>query len=93
MLVISSSWKIVNFKKTHLIQRMGLLTLIVMGEGIIGLSRTVNQVIQGYGWTTATTGQAISAVLAVVSDLKHDGQKPTFGLSLLYVVHTFYAVF
>jgi len=61
------TWRMVSFKTTHLIQRMGLLTLIIIGEGIIGLCETMNQIIQGYGWTSASTGHAIACVLALVS--------------------------
>ena len=34
-IVISSLWKVVTFKGTHLVQRMSLLTLIVLGEGVM----------------------------------------------------------
>jgi low temperature requirement protein LtrA len=34
-IVISSNWKAVTFKGTHLVQRMSLLTLIILGEGVM----------------------------------------------------------
>jgi len=34
-IVISSKWKVVTFKGTHLVQRMSLLTLIILGEGVM----------------------------------------------------------
>jgi low temperature requirement protein LtrA len=37
---ISHLWKEVNFTHTHLTERMGLLTFIVIGEGAIGASKT-----------------------------------------------------
>ncbi|EWC46848.1 hypothetical protein DRE_03860 [Drechslerella stenobrocha 248] len=66
VLAISLKWKVVGFKGTHLIQRMGLLTLIVMGEGIIGLCRATSLVHEGIGgWSVTMTGQAISGVLCI----------------------------
>jgi low temperature requirement protein LtrA len=39
-IMISTLWKEVNFAATHLTERMGLLTFIVIGEGAIGASKT-----------------------------------------------------
>jgi low temperature requirement protein LtrA len=39
MIAISCVWRVVSFKHTHLVERIGLLTLIIMGEGIIGMAR------------------------------------------------------
>ena len=36
-IVISSNWKSVTFKATHLVQRLSLLTLIILGEGVMTL--------------------------------------------------------
>ncbi|KAK6354930.1 hypothetical protein TWF696_004058 [Orbilia brochopaga] len=66
VLAISLKWRIVGFKGTHLIQRMGLLTLIVMGEGIIGLCRATSLTNEGVGgWSPTMSGQAISGVLCI----------------------------
>ena len=35
---ISCFWRMLSFKKTHLVERMGLLTLIVIGEGAVSLT-------------------------------------------------------
>ncbi|EON64006.1 hypothetical protein W97_03236 [Coniosporium apollinis CBS 100218] len=40
---VSSIWRTLSFKKTHLVERMGLLTLIVIGEGAIGVTKTVGK--------------------------------------------------
>lgn len=40
---ISSFWRTLSFKKTHIVERMGLLTLIVIGEGAIGVTKTVGK--------------------------------------------------
>jgi len=65
--VVSSRWRILSFKHTHLPQRMGLLTIIILGEGVIGATKTVNLVVTGYGWTRDTIGQAIASVAVIVS--------------------------
>ncbi|KAJ6261234.1 hypothetical protein Dda_3902 [Drechslerella dactyloides] len=66
VLAISLKWRVVGFKGTHLIQRMGLLTLIVMGEGIIGLCRATSLTNEGLGgWSATMSGQAISGVLCI----------------------------
>lgn len=36
---ISSRWRVLSFKHTHLVKRVGLLTLIILGEGIVGLTK------------------------------------------------------
>ncbi|KAF2654065.1 hypothetical protein K491DRAFT_717475 [Lophiostoma macrostomum CBS 122681] len=43
VIAISSFWKMLSFKKTHLMERMSLLTLIVIGEGAIGVTKTVSR--------------------------------------------------
>jgi low temperature requirement protein LtrA len=43
VLTISSFWRMLSFKKTHLMERMSLLTLIVIGEGAIGVTKTVSR--------------------------------------------------
>ncbi|QSZ36968.1 hypothetical protein DSL72_009060 [Monilinia vaccinii-corymbosi] len=40
-IVISSKWKVLSFGGSHLVQRMTLLTLIILGEGIIGVSKSI----------------------------------------------------
>ncbi|KAH7116745.1 hypothetical protein B0J11DRAFT_100205 [Dendryphion nanum] len=43
VLTISCFWRMLSFKKTHLMERMSLLTLIVIGEGAIGVTKTVSR--------------------------------------------------
>ncbi|KAI9834791.1 MAG: hypothetical protein M1819_002877 [Sarea resinae] len=47
---ISCWWKFLGFHHTHLSERMGLLTLIIIGEGIIGTTKTINTVVGENGW-------------------------------------------
>lgn len=48
-IAISSIWRMLSFKKTHLMERMSLLTLIVIGEGAIGVTKTVSRLMGKYG--------------------------------------------
>jgi low temperature requirement protein LtrA len=38
---ITSTWTTLSFKMTHVDERMALLTLIVIGEGAIGVTKTI----------------------------------------------------
>lgn len=41
----------IGFQDTHLNVRMGLLTLIIIGEGVIAITRIVNKTVRPGGWT------------------------------------------
>lgn len=64
VIAISSIWRVVSFKRTHLVERVGLLTLIVMGEGIIGMSNAVSQLFEG---SRSITGTDFGVIIASVS--------------------------
>ncbi|KAF2873140.1 bacterial low temperature requirement A protein-domain-containing protein [Massariosphaeria phaeospora] len=49
VITISCCWRMLSFKKTHLMERMSLLTLIVIGEGAIGVTKTVSRLMGKYG--------------------------------------------
>ncbi|KAI5804311.1 bacterial low temperature requirement A protein-domain-containing protein [Geopyxis carbonaria] len=61
----SSIWRIVSFKSTHLVERLGLLTLIVIGEGIIVMLKAVNTVAKASAWDGSSFGVVLSA-LAII---------------------------
>jgi low temperature requirement protein LtrA len=44
IVAVSCKWRMLSFKATHLAERMGLLTLIVIGEGAIGVTKTVSKI-------------------------------------------------
>lgn len=68
VIVISSIWRVLSFKHTHLVERVGLLTLIVMGEGIIGLTKSVAYIIDGTDVSILSeAGIVASAVILIVS--------------------------
>lgn len=47
--VLSLVWNVISFQKTHLNQRMSLLTLIIIGEGIIVLSHNITTIVSNPG--------------------------------------------
>jgi low temperature requirement protein LtrA len=63
VLSVSTQWRILSFKRTHLVERVGLLTLIILGEGIIGMTKSVTKIMQG---TTVVTGSSIGSVICCV---------------------------
>ena len=64
---ISVRWRSLSFKETHLPERLGLLTLIILGEGVIVLTKSVNYVVGEDGWAWVTFGQVFVVVLTIVS--------------------------
>ena len=62
----SSQWRVVSFKRTNLNERCGLLTLIILGEGIIVLTKAMNNVVKGENFSAAIIAQIISAVFIIV---------------------------
>lgn len=66
VMTIACIWRILSFKHTHLVERVGLLTLIIMGEGIIGLIKATSYTIQGTTVSLqAETGIVGAAVLLI----------------------------
>lgn len=65
---VSCTMRVISFKGTHLVQRMSLLTLIILGEGIIVVTKCVATIIKnGYPFSAAVIGQVISSILIIVS--------------------------
>ncbi|PGG99446.1 hypothetical protein AJ79_08520 [Helicocarpus griseus UAMH5409] len=48
---VSNRFRGIGFEDTHLNVRMGLLTLIIIGEGVISITRIVNRTVGAGGWT------------------------------------------
>lgn len=66
-IVISSFWRMLSFKATHLVERMGLLTLIVIGEGAIGITKTVSKLMgKSEEIEFVAVGQVISIMLILI---------------------------
>jgi low temperature requirement protein LtrA len=65
---ISSMWRLLSFENTHLVERNGLLTLIIIGEGIVGMTKSVATMVTGsVHFTSEDLGTVIAAVLLLVS--------------------------
>lgn len=64
--VSSSVWRSISFKRTNLNERCGLLTLIILGEGIIVLTKAVNGQVDGMSFPKSVLAQIISATLIIV---------------------------
>ena len=65
--ISSSQWRSVSFKRTNLNERVGLLTLIILGEGVIVLTKSMNYVTKAENYSPAIAGQIISSTLIIVS--------------------------
>ncbi|KAK4225830.1 hypothetical protein QBC38DRAFT_481901 [Podospora fimiseda] len=63
---ISSIWRMLSFKKTHLVERMGLLTLIVIGEGAIGVTKTISRMMGKHGLDPEGSLMVVCIVLMLV---------------------------
>ncbi|KAL8652839.1 MAG: hypothetical protein Q9226_004091 [Calogaya cf. arnoldii] len=61
----SSKWWNVSFQRTNLSERCGLLTLIILGEGIIVLTKSMNYIVKGENFSSGIIAQIISAVLMI----------------------------
>lgn len=57
----------IGFKNTHLNTRMGLLTLIIIGEGVIAITRIVNKTVRPGGWTKWSFVHILGVTTNVVS--------------------------
>ncbi|OAL55498.1 hypothetical protein IQ07DRAFT_607828 [Pyrenochaeta sp. DS3sAY3a] len=64
--VVGISETVVTVVGTHMIQRMSLLTLIILGEGIIVICKSISRIVKNdYLWTVPVVGQIIAAVLII----------------------------
>ena len=68
VLLIAMTWRIVSFKYTHIVERLKLLTLIIIGEGIIGMIKSVACITKGQANNNSTEfGSVVAAVVLLVS--------------------------
>ena len=66
VIAIACIWRMLSFKKTHLVERMGLLTLIVIGEGAIGVTKTISKMLAKKGLESEGTGLILCIILLLV---------------------------
>ena len=62
ILLASGSVRFMSFRHTPMVQRLGLLTLIILGEGVIGLCNAISKVGSSLSFSADVIGQIISAV-------------------------------
>ena len=62
ILLISGNIKFLSFRETVLVERCGLLTLIILGEGIIGMCGAINKVGSDKTYSPDVIGMIISSV-------------------------------
>ncbi|KIV77661.1 hypothetical protein PV11_09447 [Exophiala sideris] len=80
IIAISCHWRVVSFKRTHLVDRLSDLTLIIIGEGILSMSRrtyilfgTLNSPTAGtYGQIICTVLVAYMVYLLYFTHIEHD---------------------
>jgi low temperature requirement protein LtrA len=74
-ITVSCCWRMLSFKKTHLVERMGLLTLIVIGEGAIGVTKTISRMMGKSGLDPEGSALVLCIVLILVGEVnRKDGQ-------------------
>jgi low temperature requirement protein LtrA len=69
VLTISCFWRMLSFKKTHLMERMSLLTIIVIGEGAIGVTKTVSRLMGKHGLNVEGCFLIMCIIIILVSFL------------------------
>ena len=70
LLAISSGWSSFSFRNTCLPERVGLLTLIILGEGVIGFGEQLSKIGTEEVDKGTLIGMAICSVLITVSSFK-----------------------
>jgi low temperature requirement protein LtrA len=43
VITISSFWRMLSFKESHMNERLSLLTIIIIGEGVIGVTKGIGK--------------------------------------------------
>ena len=66
ILTASGKWKALGFRKTHLLERIGLLSMIVVGEGVIGVTKTIGKLMGSAGPDIRSVQQVISIIAVLV---------------------------
>jgi low temperature requirement protein LtrA len=92
VIFISSFWRMLSFKKTHLMERMSLLTLIVIGEGAIGVTKTVSRIMGKYGLEVEGCFLIMCIIGVLVSSRNYDAfRAPHWGNCYKNMVERVYA--
>ncbi|MCJ1380883.1 hypothetical protein MMC17_003992 [Xylographa soralifera] len=62
---IASQVEFMNFKKTSIVERLGLLTLIILGEGVIGICDSISRVGIDHSFSSDVIGMIICAIVII----------------------------
>lgn len=65
ILAVSGRTKFLSFRRTAIVERLGLLTLIILGEGIIGLTGSVVKVGSDKSFSSDVIGMVICSVCII----------------------------
>jgi low temperature requirement protein LtrA len=67
ILIISGKVRFLSFRRTVLVERLGLLTLIILGEGIIDMCTSINSIGSDDSYTSDIIGMIICSVATIYS--------------------------
>ncbi|MCJ1398276.1 hypothetical protein MMC11_001473 [Xylographa trunciseda] len=62
---IASRVEFMSFKKTSIVERLGLLTLIILGEGVIGICDSISRVGIDHSFSSDVIGMIICAIVII----------------------------
>ena len=65
ILLISGRYRFLSFRRTCIYERLGLLTLIILGEGIIGLCSSIQKVGSDLHFGADSVGMIISGIVII----------------------------
>jgi len=65
-LIISYIYPAMFFDKSNIVERMGALTLIIMGEGIIGMTEAVSNMFSSSSHISSQTGWLVVAAVLII---------------------------
>lgn len=63
--LVAGNWKFLSFRRTNIVERIGLLTLIILGEGIIGLCGSIQKVGNDQKWGADIVGLIICGIIII----------------------------
>ncbi|WEW56860.1 hypothetical protein PRK78_002315 [Emydomyces testavorans] len=66
MVSVSSIWKVLSFKGTPIVERFGGMTLIVLGEGIVGMTKAVTSIAKGTSYPTGSSIVLITCYIVII---------------------------
>jgi len=90
VITISCNWRMLSFKKTHLMERMSLLTIIVIGEGAIGVTKTVGKLMSKQGLDVEGCFLIMCIIIILVSSNMRTCQWHTIGTMLTLLIVGFH---